>query len=325
MNQDAPEHLSTRIFTLRHATDYARHLYLTSIRVLCLRPTLCAPSTMSFKLSELLNPAPSSRPPSPPERLQPTPPSQQADADNVYAPARKSSYDSYVAVTSTYEAANALTALATSGAPSYSSSYSYDSGLHPSHTEDYSSTPAQDDVGRRQSSYGPLATPLEPSQQHNTIYSPTLEQYHHGSRSRSPEQQRRQSSFSRYTPPPTLAPIASFTEPLNERPSHHSSSFGHDASQIVPHASSSPQNDANDLNQHREADYVRDTPTVSLIRQPSPAVKPEPSNTPQGSAQMAKMKNASNGEGPPKDETLKGERSRTLSGLLCWRLNANTS
>ena len=101
----------------------------------------------------------------------------------------------YVATT-TYEAADALTTLATLG-----------SGQQYAPTRELPSPTAFAHPARRTSSIGshdmaPVepSTPAEPQ-----THSPTLEHYHHGSKS--PEEQRRQSLLSRSSPVPILAPI----------------------------------------------------------------------------------------------------------------------
>lgn len=183
--------------------------------------------------------------------------------NNAYAPA-----------TTIYEAADALTALA-NGAP-LSTSYPHSNGLSYDPHHDRRSSPTSYSDARRMSAYGVPATPVEPSPPTDgTNRSPTLDQYHHGSKS--PEEQRRQSMASRSSPPPRLAPIQSLTGALNnmtdERQHQNFGSYGHDASRILsPPANYTAQNGISQMDyvaQYREPDYIRDEPTITQIRQTS--------------------------------------------------------
>jgi COMPASS component SPP1 len=167
-----------------------------------------------MKLNSLLNyePAPAPAPaPAPPEQ-RPSPPQQ------------------HFIQTTTYEAANALTTLATLG-----SGQQYAPGPArelPSPTAAYSGAP------RRTSSFGSHHAPVEPSPplEHPPAPSPTLEQYHHSSKSPE-EQKRRQSLMTRSSPAPILAPIQNLSAALQEQLSDErptSSPIGHDVSQIAP-------------------------------------------------------------------------------------------
>ncbi|KAL2350953.1 hypothetical protein BJ546DRAFT_922886 [Cryomyces antarcticus] len=146
-----------------------------------------------------------------------------------------------------HEAADALASLATSSAP-------------PSPPDAVHGFQAYDQYARRPS-YGPGATPVEPTaplDRTGQTFSPTLEQYHAGYKS--PEERRRQSVVSR-SPPPILAPI-------------HSHPYGHDTSHILSRQSAevADQRSFEDRpdDRDRELSYVRDTPTTTQIRQPSP-------------------------------------------------------
>ncbi|TKA75636.1 hypothetical protein B0A49_02325 [Cryomyces minteri] len=146
-----------------------------------------------------------------------------------------------------HEAADALASLATSSAP-------------PSPPDAVHGFQAYDQYARRPS-YGPGATPVEPTaplERTEQTFSPTLEQYHAGYKS--PEERRRQSVISG-SPPPILAPI-------------HAHPYGHDTSHILSRQSAevAGQQSSGDRpdDRDREPSYVRDTPTTTQIRQPSP-------------------------------------------------------
>ena len=145
-------------------------------------------------ISALLNPAPA------------------GDADPTSVPSRPGSQDQHSALPNTFEAADALTALATL---SSGQQYAPQREL-PSPTVSYPIAP------RRQSALGIPAAPIEPSPpiDQPTAHSPTLDQYHHGSKS--PEEQRRQSLLAAATPPTVLAPIQSLTSLLHEQTNHES-------------------------------------------------------------------------------------------------------
>ncbi|KAF1967163.1 hypothetical protein BU23DRAFT_559599 [Bimuria novae-zelandiae CBS 107.79] len=165
--------------------------------------------------------------------------------------------EQFVAPT-TYDAADALTTLATLG-----SGQQYVSRELPSPTA-FTHPP------RRSSSFSGLAAPVEPSPpiEQPQPHSPTLEQYHHGPNS--PEIQRRQSmALARSSPAPVLAPIQSqMNEPLVSHPGEH-----------AEHGEA----------QDRDPAYARDEPTTSQIRAPEspspgnefPTIKDEPAATPQ--------------------------------------------
>ena len=167
-------------------------------------------------LSDLLNPAPASGPASPRPSTE-TPNHANGDAAHVVA-------------RTTYDAASALTALAHASPPvnAIQAQHSPVTSYTP-----YPTTLSGGEVPSRRysdarpgSSYGIVATPVEPSpplERTEQPISPTLEQYHHGSRS--PKEQRRQSLQSRYSPPPRLAPIQALAplrreEVDQEQPAH---------------------------------------------------------------------------------------------------------
>ncbi|KAA8624743.1 TNG2 Chromatin remodeling protein contains PhD zinc finger [Pyrenophora tritici-repentis] len=109
-------------------------------------------------------------------------------------------------MTTTTEAADALTTLATLG-----NGKQYAPRELPSPTA-FSTAP------RRTSSIGSLHAPVEPSPpvEPPQAHSPTLEHYHHGSNSPE-EQKRRQSQLSRTSPAPVLAPIQNLSTALQEQ------------------------------------------------------------------------------------------------------------
>ena len=180
-------------------------------------------------------------------------------------PSRSSvSQEHFTAKTTTYEAADALTALATLG-----------SGQQyvPAPARELPSPTTFAHAPRRTSSFGSHIAPVEPSPpiDQPQAHSPTLEQYHHGSKS--PEEQRRQSLLSRTcSSPPILAPIQSLSSALHERIHEEpqpASSYGKDVSQVVsPPSRSSDGGHGRDSTQNREPAYVRDEPTTAQIREP---------------------------------------------------------
>jgi len=160
--------------------------------------------------------------------------------------------------TTTYEAADALSTLATLGS-------------------------GQQYAPRRSSTHH---APVEPSPPvaPPPASSPTLEHYHHGSQSPE-EQKRRQSLMARSSPGPILAPIQNLSTALQEQMAGEdeqpaSAAIGADVSQIVPSGGEAGR----DSTQDREPAFVRDEPTTAQIRRPeSPRnasfIKDEPSAT----------------------------------------------
>lgn len=239
----------------------------------------------AFKVHELLNPSPSSppRPFEPPK--EPSSPSHLPHSPTQSAPAsswsRGPTYaTSAAAVTSTYEAANVLTALATSGPPSYNHAYASPTASYNVSREPYSPVGGH---AQRTSTFGSVAGPqtIEPSPSTDRPQAPhsptTLDQYHHGSKS--PEDQvRRQSIFSASSEAPRLAPIQSLTSALgdqiNGKPPRENA-YGHDTSSYAHNTplqpSTSGNNTAlNDIVASREPGFLRDTPVTKQIREPSP-------------------------------------------------------
>lgn len=170
---------------------------------------------MSFKVSELLNPAPSSGPPSPKPH-----PLDLSHQQHRYSPqdnaptsshSRHSSYGDHVTETSDHDAANALADLATGGPVPISplNKVNLQSPTRQSYQGSYSHSPP-----RPTRSYSLAAVPVEPLpplERAQQPFSPSLDQYHHSSRSA--DHQRRQSWVSgRSSPPPRLAPIQSHYE-----------------------------------------------------------------------------------------------------------------
>lgn len=179
----------------------------------------------------------------------------------------------------TYDAADALATLATLGSGQQCISRELPSPTAFAHPP------------RRTSSFSSHhAAPVEPSPpiEQPPTHSPTLEQYHHGSKS--PEAQRRQSlALARSSPAPVLAPIQDRSMALQDRISEEPASHGHDASQLVSPPTHAGDDDVGrDETQQREPAYVRDEPTTSQIRAPEspspgtelPVVKDERPETP---------------------------------------------
>jgi COMPASS component SPP1 len=200
--------------------------------------------------------------------------------------------------TTTYEAADALTTLATLG-----SGQQY----APAPARELPSPTAFSSAPRRSSSFGSHHAPVEPSPplEPLPVHSPTLDHYHHGSQSPE-EQKRRQSLMSRSSPAPVLAPIQNLSTALHEHIADEqpaSTPIGADVSQNVPPSSRSSDGEADrDATQDREPAFVRDEPTTSQIRKPdspnsasnnvqmpSPRsfIKDEPSGTPRESTPAA--------------------------------------
>ncbi|KAJ4374653.1 COMPASS (complex proteins associated with Set1p) component [Didymella sp. IMI 355093] len=193
------------------------------------------------------------------------------------APARRESVSTpaYTTQTTTYEAADALTALATLG-----SGQQY--ALVPSR-ELPSPTAFSSNAPRRSSSFGSHhdhRAPVEPSPptEQPAVHSPTLDHYHHGSHS--PEEQKRRQSLLT-SPAPVLAPMQSLPSSRQDQAGNSPSSasatpIGHDVSQVVTDAGET----AKDSTQQREPAFVRDEPHTSQIREPEPepVVKDEHQN-----------------------------------------------
>ncbi|KAF2865226.1 hypothetical protein BDV95DRAFT_652988 [Massariosphaeria phaeospora] len=177
-------------------------------------------------------------------------------------------------MTTTYEAADALTTLATLG-----------SGQQYAHTAPTRELPSPTafQPRRRTSSFGVGATPVEPEPPIEAAHSPTLEHYHHGSNSPE-EQKRRLSLLARTSPAPVLAPIHALASAATDLPTDEpqaavpSPAHGRDESQMVPppSRSSDAAESEHDGTQQREPAFVRDEPTTTQIREPEPAPEPEP-------------------------------------------------
>lgn len=261
---------------------------------------------MSFKLSELLNPAPSSKPASPDvkerEQQQALSPTRLRQSPDPYVAteggSRQGSFSSYAHArppTTAYEAADTLTTLAHNRATPALSCFP------PPYGEPYSSHHADAEQhneyqpARRTSSYGSIVAPLEPPPplgQHPTN-SPTLDQYHHGSHS--PEQQRRSSFASPPASAPILPPIQSLTSSLNghretSAPARRES-YGQDTSHFTApsfrEGMSNSTGHVDDIARNRETDYVRNEPSTTQIREPSPGAAPPPLQPPVQEAQRS--------------------------------------
>ena len=237
----------------------------------------------AFKVSELLNPAPSSPPRFSEQSKEPSPPSHLLHSPSHTATSptwsRNSMHATSMAVTQAYEAADALTALATSGAPSYSQTYAPSNTSYNS-PRDQLSPVGTFDHARRVSTFGTVA-PIEPSpsaDRSQAPHSPTkLDQYHHGSKS--PEEHlRRQSIFSESSSAPKLAPIQSLTGALSEKINGQpacANSYGQDTSPYAHNASHQPSVGGdnatlNNIAQSRGPGFVRETPAATQLREPSP-------------------------------------------------------
>ena len=183
------------------------------------------------------------------------------------------SQQQYTTQTTTYEAADALTTLATLG-----SGQQY----APTPTRELPS-PTAFNAPRRSSSFGSHHShhaPVEPSPpiEQPQANSPTLDHYHHGSNSPQ-EQKRRQSLLT--SPAPVLAPIQSLSSALQDHTEESQNStpatpIGHDVSQVVAGSGDSGK----DSTQDREPDFICDEPHTLQVREPEPMVKDEPSGTP---------------------------------------------
>lgn len=237
----------------------------------------------AFKVSELLNPAPSSPPRFSEPSKEPSPPSHllHSPSNSVTSPtwSRNSTHATGTVVTQAYEAADALTALATSGAPSYSQAYAPCNNSFNLPRDQFSGVGTFNHT-RRVSSFGTVA-PIEPSPSADRSQAPhsptTLDQYHHGSKS--PEEHlRRQSIFSEPSSAPKLAPIQSLTgalsEKINGQPAR-ANTYNQDTSSCVhsaSHQSSVDDDNAtlNNISQSHGAGIVHDTPVTSQTREPSP-------------------------------------------------------
>jgi COMPASS component SPP1 len=229
------------------------------------------------------------------------------------APARRESVSTpaYTTQTTTYEAADALTALATLG-----SGQQY----APVPTRELPSpTASSSNAPRRSSSFGSHhdhRAPIEPSPpiEQPAVHSPTLDHYHHASHS--PEEQKRRQSLLT-SPPPVLAPIHGLSSALQDqtetsRTSASATPMGHDVSQVAAPAGETAQ----DSTQQREPAFVRDEPHASQIREPEPAVKDEPSGTPREATpiQTAERQHEATGDGIDAD-TLKAIEAAKASDL----------
>ncbi|KAK7733406.1 COMPASS (complex proteins associated with Set1p) component [Botryosphaeria dothidea] len=304
---------------------------------------------MSFKLSALLNPAS--------EPSSPKPPSSEASrvpevpTSDALESLPKTGLEN--ASNSLCEVADALTGLAHGGS-SPRNSIAQGSTSSQSPGNEQPTNRGSYPEARRTSSYGLAAAPVEPSpvdaapQQH----SPSLEQYHH--RSKSPEEQRRQSLMSMSSNPPILPPIHTLEGIPERRPSDQTqqprdSSHGHDASQIVSTSPVDPSTaevqSPNSVAQSREPDYVREEPTSAQIRatsppnhpaeppaqhaplhSPSPQVKLEPTATSREPTPAQAALKTEQGGGPVEAETLKAVAdARNEHGLRGVSREASTA
>ena len=214
----------------------------------------------------------------------------------------------YTTQTTTYEAADALTTLATLG-----SGQQY----APAPTRELPSPTAfSSNAPRRSSSFGShhsLHAPVEPSPptQQPPVHSPTLDHYHHGSNS--PEEQKRRQSLLT-SPAPVLAPIQGLSSALqdqteNSRKSSSATPIGHDVSQVVPGVGDTGK----DSTQDREPAFVRDEPHTSQIREPS--VKDEPSGTPRDITPAQTVEHQTPAGGAIDADTLKAIEAAKASDL----------
>jgi COMPASS component SPP1 len=189
-----------------------------------------------------------------------------ADAASERRPSTAMS-DQHFAQTTTYEAADALTTLATLG-----SGQQY----APAPARELPSPTAFPNAPRRSSSFGSHHAPVEPSPplEQPPVHSPTLAQYHHGSKSPE-EQKRRQSLMSRSSPAPVLAPIQNLSTALQEQVADATPApIGEHVSQIVPASPTTSQTRQPD---EAEQSQTNDAPLSSTF------IKDEPSGTPRES------------------------------------------
>ncbi|KAJ4361881.1 COMPASS (complex proteins associated with Set1p) component [Neocucurbitaria cava] len=220
------------------------------------------------------------------------------------APARRPSQTQTQTTTTTFEAADALTTLATlGGGQQYAPARELPS---PSSPTAFSSAPP-----RRSSSFGSHRAPIEPSPpvEQPQIHSPTLEQYHHGSKSPE-EHKRRQSFLSRSSPAPVLAPIQNWSSALQDQmqDGQTPTAIGKDVSHILPPSSPSSKGGeaSRDTTQNREPAYVRDEPTTSQIREPESV-----NTTPRPSSAHAPPSQSADARLPSPQPFIKNEPSGT--------------
>jgi COMPASS component SPP1 len=174
-----------------------------------------------------------------------------------------------------FDAADALTTLATLGSgQQFVSTRELPSPTAFAHQPRRSSS-----FSSHQASVAPVEPepPLDPALSH----SPTLEQYHHASKS--PEAKRRQSLLAYDSNAPILAPIQNLSadlqsqmhhgttpgEDVAQSPTHvKTENLGQDVSQVVsPPPQSINGNVGRDETQDREPAFVRDEPTTAQIRE----------------------------------------------------------
>lgn len=190
-------------------------------------------------------------------------------------PSSSSSMSQAQTQTTTFDAADALTTLATlGGGQQYVSPP----------TRELPSPTAHAHAPRRTSSFG-------------SQHSPTLEHYHYHHGSQSPEEQkRRQSLMSRSSPAPVLAPIQHLSAALHSHTHADSppSPSGKDVSHIVPPSSRSSEGGEIPRDRTRDRESV-----ISHIRQPDslngtpqPVVKNEPSGSPRETSPAAAFTHA---------------------------------
>jgi COMPASS component SPP1 len=207
---------------------------------------------------------------------------------------------------STFDAADALTTLATLG-----------SGQQYAPMRELPSPTASVHPPRRPSSIGSHAAPVEPLPPVDPQpQSPTLEHYHHGSKS--PEEQRRQSLLPRSSPAPVLAPIQNMSnnteDQILEQPATHVT----DMSQLVPSPSHAAVGSVRDDTQNREPALIQDEPTTSQTIAPefAESTAPHPVSTDLSGLQMIKNEST----GTPREATPSAapapttERHRSITG-----------
>ncbi|KAK4988409.1 COMPASS (complex proteins associated with Set1p) component [Elasticomyces elasticus] len=234
---------------------------------------------MSFSLSSLLNPAPAPDQSSQEPRRESLPALQLVQSPEAgdaaqYTPSHHSStYPS----TTAHEAAQALAALAGGSmpapAPASGGGYNDDNGSV--HSKEHYGSDRRSSEARQGGAFRHGATPVEPSPATDKTRqgsSPTLEQYHVGSRS--PEQQRRQSVIAAHSSAFTLPPIQSLTSGGDEMPrvreEMHGQAFSHYVSPPagnVEQAKSVEQQEGQAL--YLETSYTRNEPATTQIRGPS--------------------------------------------------------
>jgi COMPASS component SPP1 len=227
--------------------------------------------------------------------------------------------------TTTEEAADALTTLATLGGGQQ---------YVPAPTRELPSPTASSHAPRRTSSFGSHHAPVEPSPplEPPPAHSPTLEYYHHGSNSPE-EQKRRQSLLSRTSPAPVLAPIQNLSAALQEQTQDEKAPtpIGQDVSQMVP-ADDGGEKDSTQIREPEAASNTLQPDSHNgnaKLPSPQPFIKDEPfgtprEHTPAGTASQLERQSSVTGENMDVD-TLKALEIAKQSDLGLRRRNQSVA